>query len=179
MQPKETTAKPVDVSRHGGDLIALRDLLQALIRLQTELQDAIDLQLGAMRTADVNAMQAAAGRVNELTARFEHLELQRQSVVARLSDATGTDAADPRLSELVAELPDRWRGEFAALAGALRDRMLAVAAANRVAQTVCREMCEHFRAVFETVALAAAPGAGYERTGRVQPGDLGVLNAVG
>lgn len=167
----------VHVAHHNGDLIALRDLLQTLVGLQNDLHQTIEQQLSAMRRADVPAMQAAAARVNELTARFEHLDLQRHAVVSRL--VPGANAADARLSEIVSGLPGAWRGEFAALSGSLRERMLAVAAANKVAQSVCREMCEHFRSVFESVAQAAAPAAGYERNGRPAPGEVNVLDARG
>lgn len=162
------------------DVVELRALLRALLRLQTELHAVLRAKLDAMKRADVDGMRAAGARVLELTDTFERLDLQRVAVVSRLAAAHGLRPDHTlRLSELIAAYPQPLRSELAALATALRQRMLAVGDANRVIAQVSQEMVEHFRTVFEAMTQAAVPPAGYDRDGHSGPVEACVLDAVG
>lgn len=161
------------------DAVELRAVLRALLSLQTELHAVLRAQLDAMKRADVDGMRAAAARVAELTGSFERIDMQRVALASRLARLHGLSTRGVRLSDLIAGYPQPLRSELMSLSLALRERMLAVADANRVVAMVSGAMAEHFRAVFAAMAEAAVPPASYGRDGRTGPAEAVVLDAMG
>ncbi len=176
-----TTSKATG-STPSGDAGAsgLRDLLKMLILAQTDLHAALESQLEAMRHADVLAMNEATARVGEVSRECERLDMQRRAIVGQLNrHGDGSTRDEAVLSELIRDFAPDTRQELSSLAATLRERMMTVADASRVATLACREMSEHFQVVLEAMADAAAPSVGYERSGRARRGELTVLDATG
>jgi len=163
-----------------SDRVALRDLLLALIRAQTDLHDVLRSKLHAMRRADIGGMQAAAADEAALLEECGRIDLQRHALITRLA---ARDAVRPgrlvRMSDLLPFITEPLRGELVTLTRTLRERMLAVAEANRVVMLVSREMHDHFRTLFSSMIQAVSEPAGYRADGRIETREACVLDAVG
>jgi hypothetical protein len=147
----------------------LMELMTRLTALQERLHASIREKLEAMRRADVDAMLASARAEGRVVSEISALETDRKDVVRRLGVALGMNpalAGAATIRQLADRLDTAVGRRLMQAAGALRERMLRVAEANRVVELVSREMLAHFRTLFSIMA-GDETGPTYSAAGRM------------
>jgi len=162
------------------DATALVDLLEELLRLQTELEVVLRSKLDAMKRADTAAIQSASAREGLLVRRLAELDRRRKELLAGWPVPNPRGEAARTLSMLAESLNEPHRGRMTALAAGLRQRVAAVAELHRVITIVSAEMLAHYRKVFD--AMTRSPDEADVYTPRGRAGAVRttrVLDAVG
>ncbi len=162
------------------DAAALVDLLDELLRLQTELEVVLRSKLDAMKRADTAAIQSASAREGLLIRRLAQLDRRRAELLANWP-AERPRGETPRTLSLLAEsLAEPHRGRMTALAAGLRQRVAAVADLHRVITIVSAEMLAHYRKVFDAMTRGPDDADLYTPRGRAGSArTTRVLDAVG
>ncbi len=144
-------------------------LLTEMKGLHEGLREAIQRKLGAMRSADTDAIHAAAQRERELADRIRKEEGLRQVLMERIGQSMGIGAVECRkmtVGSLAERVDEPAKSRLLVLGNELREVASEVARLNRVAGLVSSEMVRHFRNIYSTFNRGGVDRAVYGNTGR-------------
>ncbi|RME39866.1 MAG: hypothetical protein D6788_04535, partial [Planctomycetota bacterium] len=154
-----------------------------ILSVAEELLEVIRRKMQAMKEADLPAMQALTRREHKLIERIQEREGCRRQLLDVLGEELGFRNGSGRavnVSQLADRLPDSCRRTLEHTARALRDVVVKVAQANRVAGAMSREVIHHLTWVFAAARPRAAAPVGYGDNGApVAAEDAALLDAVG
>lgn len=158
-------------------------VLEQLVALLGSLHESVREKLDAMRRADADQMAAASTREGELSGRVAKLYRHRHAIVSELCRLVDfppvRNPSDITLRALSERLEPAVRQRLMKLAATLRDKMLAVAEANRVVEMVSRAMSDYFKELFSIIARDDESPATYSSCGRSgERGNVRVLDAM-
>ena len=162
-----------DLLKLFGGLEALHDRLLTLIRAKIE----------AMKQADVVRISELTGQEQEVAQRIHEREGFRRQLMDAIGEQMGLPPRAARalsVTQLAARIPDPQHSALVSAADGLRARVTRVAAANRVAGTVAREIVNHLKWVFAAVRPAGDGTEGYSGKGVLLPvAETRVFDTVG
>ncbi len=164
----------------------VEDLIKLLSRLSTlheDLLGAIRRKIDAMKRADIDDMRSFGEEEQSIVVKIS----EREGLRRRLMDLIGSDLKLPAGSartvsfkQLVARIPTAWHSTLNEAGDRLRSCMTRVAAANRVAGEIARQIVTHLKWVFGSVRPDESSPVGYSRTGLlVANGETCLLDAMG
>jgi hypothetical protein len=158
-------------------------LLGEFRKLHEELLAVIQHKLAAMRRADVEAVNSCLAREQFLANRIRQQEGLRQQLVQLIGKELGLAAEQTvrlSLKGLAERLEEPCRGRLLAQAAALRETMMTIDRANKVAAMVTGEMLKHFRQVCMAMARVGQSTGTYSPAGRLNSeAPARVFEAVG
>ncbi|GJQ27980.1 MAG: hypothetical protein HBSAPP02_30120 [Phycisphaerae bacterium] len=159
---------------------ALARLLDQLIARHEALHTVIADKLESMRRSDVPAMLEASAREAAMTDEILKLDQQRAAVATDLATRMQWPAnVTVRIRALAARLEPAAAKKLIDRADVLREKMLAVARANRVVELVCKQMLQHMKAVFADLVHPDDSNRTYSAGGGVErPAGPQVFNTV-
>lgn len=168
------------VESRSGELIVLLGELKAL---HEELLEVIQQKLAAIRRADTDGLNSCLARERFLSDRILQRDGLRQQLVQLIGKALEIDPDRVRhmsLSELAEELSEPVRGQLLGLSADMRQTLLAIDSANKVAALVTDEMLKHFRQVYAVMAQSEESAGTYTARGRrTDDRPVQVFEAVG
>lgn len=151
----------------------IEDLIELLNRLSTlheDLLGAIRRKIDAMKRADIDDMRTFGEKEQSIVVKIS----EREGLRRQLMDLIGRDLKLPAGSartvsfkQLVARIPKAWHAALNEAGDRLRSCMTRVAAANRVAGEIARQIVTHLKWVFGSVRPDEGEPVGYSRTGMV------------
>ncbi|UCE58576.1 MAG: flagellar export chaperone FlgN [Phycisphaerales bacterium] len=153
-----------------GELVLLLNELEAM---HLELVDLIRSRTSAMKKNDVVAMRELGERERALAARIQEREGLRRQLVALIGKQEGWSARMARafsISQLAARVAEPQRSTLIEVASRLRNAVVRVAKANRVAGEFAQAILEHLRWVFAAVRPEGERQLGYSGDGLVTAG---------
>lgn len=162
--------------RSAGDGLVeiVGELLDRLADLQGELRELLalaDAKLEALRRADADGLQRCSSAESQRLERVLRLNRERAAVLARLAQRLHwPEAASASLSDIAARVGEPLGSRLRARSVPLREVAAQLEKKNRVAALVARNLQEHVRAIFATVAEADAQPLGYTPGGRLASG---------
>lgn len=159
---------------------ALAQLLDQLIARHEALHTVIADKLEAMRRSNVSAMLEASAREATVADEILKLDQQRAAVATDLATRMQWPAnVTVRIRALAARLEPAMAKKLIDRADVLREKMLAVARANRVVELVCKQMLQHMKAVFADLVQPDESNKTYSAGGGVErPAGPQVFNTV-
>lgn len=159
---------------------ALVRLLDQLIARHETLHTVIADKLEAMRRSNVPAMLEASAREAAVSDDILKLDQQRAAVATDLATRMQWPAnVTVRVRALAARLEPAAAKKLIDRADVLREKMLAVARANRVVELVCKQMLQHMKAVFTDLVQPDDSNKTYSAGGGVErPAGPQVFNTV-
>ncbi len=150
----------------------LISLLEELIGFQDVLHGTIREKLAAMRRCDSAAIMAAAHREGEIVSSISTLDERRHQIVGELCAALGmnrpVNTKNVTLRSLAGRLGANSGPRLQKIADLLREKMLSVAEANRVAELVTQEMMTHFKILFMAFVGGDNTAPTYSNVGAVR-----------
>lgn len=169
-----------DARRRIDDLIKL---LNRLSTLHEDLLGVIRRKIDAMKRADIDDMRVFGEEEQSIVVKIS----EREGLRRQLMDLIGGDLKLPAGSartvsfkQLVARIPTAWHSTLNEAGDRLRSCMTRVAAANRVAGEIARQIVTHLKWVFGSVRPDESEPVGYSRTGLLVPnGETCLLDAMG
>lgn len=159
---------------------ALVRLLDQLIARHETLHTVIADKLEAMRRSNVPAMLEASAREAAVSDEILKLDQQRAAVATDLATRMQWPAnVTVRVRALASRLEPAAAKKLIDRADVLREKMLAVARANRVVELVCKQMLQHMKAVFADLVQPDEANKTYSAGGAVdRPAGPQVFNTV-
>ena len=147
-------------------IIAIRQVLEEEKNLLREMLSACERQIEAFKNNDLAALSAAVADLDRLSGAMAQLEEERVRIHRALAAALHlTPGATMR--EVVAALPDMWRGGLEKL----HREMTALVRSLKSSNAVCRALSERalqFNRLLQQ-AIEKVQGTTYEAGGRVKP----------
>ncbi|MCH8146479.1 MAG: flagellar protein FlgN [Planctomycetes bacterium] len=151
--------------RRIDDLIKLLNRLSAL---HEDLLGVIRRKIDAMKRADIEGMREFGEQEQSIVVQIG----EREGLRRQLMDLIGEDfklparsARSVSLKQLGARIPTAWQSILGDAGDRLRSCMTRVAAANRVAGEIARQVVTHLKWVFASVRPDDGEPVGYSRTG--------------
>jgi len=159
---------------------ALVRLLDQLIARHETLHTVIADKLEAMRRSNVPAMLEASAREAAVADEILKLDQQRAAVATDLATRMQWPAnVTVRVRALAARLEPAAAKKLIDRADVLREKMLAVARANRVVELVCKQMLQHMKVVFTDLVQPDDSNKTYSSGGGVErPAGPQMFNTV-
>jgi hypothetical protein len=174
--------EPVATEMVDKQARSLVRLLWDLRALQERLLEVVEARIDAMKRADLGAMRELGEREEALTRKIYERDGLRRQLADTIGEALGAPARSGRsltVRQLAARVGDAVRPELLDAAAGLRDAVLRVVRANRIAGIIACELVQHLRWVFASVRPAAHP-VGYSGAGAVVgPAGTRLFEAVG
>ena len=169
-----------DARRRIEDLIKL---LNRLSTLHEDLLGTIRRKIDAMKRADIDDMRAFGEKEQSIVVKIserEGLRRQLMDLIARDLKLPARSARAVSLKQLIARIPTRCQSTLSEAGDRLRRCMTRVAAANRVAGEIARQIVTHLKWVFGSVRPDEGEPVGYSRTGMsVSNTETLLLDAMG
>lgn len=166
--------------RRLNDLVRLLD---GLYGLHDELAGVIRGKIEAMKRADAEQMRLHGEREQSLVDAIREREGLRRQMMDQVAQDIGLPARSARtisLRQLAARTPRPHRDALERTGDKLRDCMARVAAANRVAGEIAKQVVGHLRWVFASVRPLDSRPMGYSQAGRlVSATETSLLDAMG
>ncbi len=163
--PTRTPNTPGDLSQDRLQ-DRLCDLLAELVGAHESLLIASGDHRDALRTADTDAMAAAAARVGLICDCIARLDVERRELTGALSP----DHPDATLSFLASQLPEPERNAALELATKLRELIVRVRTEQRRLRAAADAMLSHVRGIVQQVQQGLNHAGTYGRAGRVDAG---------
>ena len=161
----------------------LLKLFGGLETLHDRLLKLIQAKIDAMKQADVVRISELTGQEQEVARRIHEREGFRRQLIDAIGEQLGLPPRAARVlsvSQLAARLPEPQHSKLLSAADGLRTRMTRVAAANRVAGAVAREIVSHLKWIFAAVRPAGDGTDGYSGKGVLLPvAETRVFDTVG
>ncbi len=163
-----TAAKPTPPHTAAADHLhdRLHDLLIELVAAHESLLIASGKHRDALRTADTDAMESAAARVNTICDDIARLDGQRRE----LTSALAPDHPDATLSFLASRLPAPHRDLSLELATKLRELIIRVRTEQRRLRAAADAMLSHVRGIAQQIQQGLNHAGTYGSAGRVDAG---------
>ena len=147
----------------------VRDLLDVLTLTQEQTRELLalsDRKLAALRRADATGLRECARQEEAALARVQETTAARRAVLARLAQLVREPSlVSASVSELADRLPEPLGSALRARSVPLRELALQLAERNQLAARVARNLHQHIRAVFTTLAEPEHDAALYGRNG--------------
>ncbi len=153
-----------------GELVLLLNGLEAL---HMELVELIRSKTSAMKKNDVVAMRELGEREQALAAQIQEREGLRRQLLASIGEQAGWPARTARafsISQLASRVAEPQRSALLEVGSRLRNAVVRVAKANRVAGNFAQAIVEHLRWVFAAVRPEGEQRLGYSGAGVVTAG---------
>lgn len=149
----------------------LQSVLTEQLTSAGRLHEAVERQIAALRTNNLDDLQSAVNEVMACGAELERLENSRGEVQARLEQETGLPGG-ATLRELIPRAPAAMQGPLAVLREALAEELQAISEAGSFAQTMSARGLQLTTALVRL--LGGGEGGTYSPGGSIQgPGPGG------
>ncbi len=158
----------------------LERLLDELTRANEQMLEAVRNHRAALARADLAGMSAAITVQGELARRIGLLNEERAAVVAEISGvragvstsaarpgAKAAEAAEPKLSRLIAGAPAAQRTRLEGMRLLLRDVLERLTAEQRALKDAAGALAGHMEGVMRQIHDRVAHAGTYVRTGRI------------
>ena len=149
----------------------LAEILGKETEAHSRLLDAAREVNRAAITGDMAGLKRFTAGVDQEIHHIELLEEERKCHCTALVSAAGLQAANPRLSQLIAAAPDRIRNRLADLRAKLKELLAAIAAINSANHLLCHEGARIAREQLSLILQPPVKFANYHKGGsRTVPG---------
>jgi len=161
----------------------LRDLIQLLdqtCHLYGQLFEAVQAKIHAMKRADLHDMREQTQHEHALAKRLHEREGLRGQLMELIGLEMNFSARELTLTQLAQRLPQHQADQLNEISDKLRNTVVKVAHANRVAGVTSREVLNHLKWVLDSVKPKHDQPSGYTGNGSVvTSNDTKIFETVG
>ena len=148
----------------------LEELLNEQRSLYGQLDQLVEQQREALRTADVEGLVVISAQEREVVTAIHRIDQRRVELTSAIASELGIQAEKPPVLSDPLEHSGPLRSRLVAIADELRQLVAKTRAASSVVRTAAESLARHMQGIVQTVEAGFSRAGVYERAGRITEG---------